>query len=122
MWFVYDVSEEKYINTGVSAGENSRIVSADIAENSEIHVSVENNTEYRYLNGNVSRIDISAGDSFSDENFISSVVFRCSDNISVNIGFDFTYIYDIPPFRSEKIYCLIFFNDGFGIKCLWYEV
>lgn len=122
VWFVYDISAGKYINTGVSAGENSRIISVDIAENSEIYVSLENNTEYRHLNGTASRIDILSGNSFNDENFISSVIFKCGDITSVNIGFDFTYIYDIPPFRSEKMYCLIFFNDGFGIKCLWYEV
>lgn len=121
VWFVYDYEAGKYVNTGVSACENSRICDMTADENLCLDISMENNTEYR-CNTALKSLNISGGNSFNDGNFISSVVFRCSDNCAVNIDFDFTYIYEMPLFTSGKQYCMIFFEDGFGTKCLWYEV
>lgn len=123
VWWIYNIEQSAYENSGVSAYDTSKIISSDVSAVSSINVTLANNIEFRYINGTVSNISISAGSNIDDYNFISSVVFKSgSTSPTLNISFDFDYIGDILIVSANKQYCLIFFNDGFGIKCAWYEV
>ena len=123
VWWIYDSEQSKYINTGISAYNESKIVNTDVSQISSITPVLQNNTEYRYINGSVSSVTISAGNDISNDDFISSVVFKAAGTApALTVSFSFSYINDEISLSDGKQYCMIFFNDGFGIKCVWYEV
>lgn len=123
VWWIYDSGQSRYINTGISAYNESEIVNTDVSQISSVTPVLQNNTEYRYINGSVNSIAISAGNDTGNDDFISSVVFKASGTAPVlTVSFSFSYINDEISLSDGKQYCMIFFNDGFGIKCVWYEV
>lgn len=122
VWWIYDSEQSKYINTGISAYNESQIVNTDVSQISSVTPVLKSNTEFRYINGAVSSITISAGTDIGNDDFISSVVFKISGTTGLTVSFDFTYINDEISLTDGKQYCMIFLNDGFGIKCVWYEV
>ncbi len=123
VWWVYDSTDMKYVNTGVSAFDTSKIINYSVLDLPEINMTLINNTEFRYTNTRLTSLSISFNEDLADENFISSVVFKASESgVNLTMDFDFEYIHDVLFPEPLKQYCLMFFNDGFGIKCAWYGV